>query len=128
MERILRQMLKLRVCHPCYATDHSVDSPVPYNLPGRLLGHSSHAQPPSSAVIRQLLMLELKFAALRDRLYVERMEEAAREEEMVLSGKLTDILRDAELSCIRHSPGLDISIQYSVRAKGKITRSRVPAA
>lgn len=31
-------------------------------------------------------MLELKFAALRDRLYVERMEEAAAEEEMVLNG------------------------------------------
>ncbi len=37
--------------------------------------------------MRNLLMLELKFAALRDRLYVERMEEAAAEEEMVLKGK-----------------------------------------
>ena len=33
-------------------------------------------------------MLELKFAALRDRLYVERMEEAAAEEEMIHKGML----------------------------------------
>ncbi len=49
--------------------------------------HSSHAPPPAPAAMRNLLMLELKFAALRDRLYVERMEEAAAEEEMVLKGK-----------------------------------------
>jgi len=36
--------------------------------------------------MRGLLMLELKFAALRDKLYIERMEEAAKEEEMVLNG------------------------------------------
>ena len=32
-------------------------------------------------------MLELKFAAVRDKLYLERMEEAAAEEEMVLKGE-----------------------------------------
>ena len=48
--------------------------------------HSTHAPPPTPAAIRSLLMLELKFAALRDRLYAERMEEAAGEEEMLLKG------------------------------------------
>ena len=36
--------------------------------------------------MRQLFILELKFAALRDKLYVERMEEAAAEEDMVVKG------------------------------------------
>ncbi|BEI99474.1 hypothetical protein CcaverHIS631_0405170 [Cutaneotrichosporon cavernicola] len=49
-------------------------------------GHSSHAPLPTPAAIRALFALEVKFAALRDRLYVERLEEAAREEEMVLNG------------------------------------------
>ncbi|WWC91313.1 uncharacterized protein L201_006256 [Kwoniella dendrophila CBS 6074] len=48
--------------------------------------HSTHAPPPTSASMRALVMLELKFAALRDRLYIERMEEAAAEEEMILNG------------------------------------------
>lgn len=34
-----------------------------------------------------MLALEIKFASLRDRLYVERLEEAAREEEMILNGE-----------------------------------------
>jgi hypothetical protein len=42
--------------------------------------------PPTPQAIRALLALEIKFAALRDRLYVERLEEAAREEEMILDG------------------------------------------
>lgn len=33
-----------------------------------------------------MVALEVKFAALRDRLYVERLEEAAKEEEMILNG------------------------------------------
>lgn len=37
--------------------------------------------------MRALFALEVKFAALRDRLYVERLEEAAREEEMILNGE-----------------------------------------
>lgn len=37
--------------------------------------------------MRSLLMLEIKFAALRDKLYVERMEEAAAEEEMIIKGE-----------------------------------------
>ena len=49
--------------------------------------HHSHAPAPTSAAIRNLLELELKFAALRDQLYVERMEEAAAEEEMILKGE-----------------------------------------
>jgi hypothetical protein len=47
--------------------------------------HTSHAPPPTAAALRSLLMLEIKFAALRDRLYIERMEEAA-EEEMIHDG------------------------------------------
>jgi hypothetical protein len=34
-----------------------------------------------------MVALEVKFAALRDRLYVERLEEAAKEEEMILNGE-----------------------------------------
>lgn len=37
--------------------------------------------------MQALLSLEVKFAALRDRLYVERMEETAAEEEMILDGE-----------------------------------------
>lgn len=37
--------------------------------------------------MKALLSLEVKFAALRDRLYVERMEETAAEEEMILNGE-----------------------------------------
>lgn len=54
-------------------------------MPARAF-HSSHAPPPSSAQLRSLLTLELKFAALRDKLYIERMEEAAAEEQMILDG------------------------------------------
>jgi len=36
--------------------------------------------------MRALLILELKFAALRDKLFIERMEEAAAEEQMLLDG------------------------------------------
>lgn len=36
--------------------------------------------------MKALFGLEIKFAALRDRLYVERMEETAAEEEMILNG------------------------------------------
>lgn len=39
--------------------------------------------------MKALLSLEIKFAALRDRLYVERMEETAAEEEMILDGQST---------------------------------------
>jgi hypothetical protein len=36
--------------------------------------------------VKALFGLEIKFAALRDRLYVERMEETAAEEKMILNG------------------------------------------
>ncbi|KAK8843384.1 hypothetical protein IAR55_007041 [Kwoniella newhampshirensis] len=66
----------------------AADSPAYLTVPSSLgkHPHSSHAPPPTPAAMRSLLMLELKFAALRDRLYVERMEEAAAEEEMILNG------------------------------------------
>lgn len=49
--------------------------------------HSSHPPPPNSAAVKALFGLEIKFAALRDQLYLERMEETAAEEEMILNGK-----------------------------------------
>jgi hypothetical protein len=49
--------------------------------------HSTHAPPPTAAAIRALLKLEVKFAALRDRLYLERTQEAAAEEEMLAEGE-----------------------------------------
>lgn len=48
--------------------------------------------------MRALLALEVKFASLRDRLYVERLEEAAREEQMILDGELIQFVIDS-----RHS-------------------------
>nr|ODN90656.1 hypothetical protein L203_01767 [Cryptococcus depauperatus CBS 7841] len=45
-----------------------------------------HAPLPPPAALRELLLLEVKLAELRNCLYVERMEEAAEEEEMVLKG------------------------------------------
>ncbi|EIW67012.1 hypothetical protein M231_07141 [Tremella mesenterica] len=48
--------------------------------------HSSHAPPPTPAMMKELLRLEIKLAALRDKLYVERMEETVAEEEMILKG------------------------------------------
>lgn len=63
-------------------------------------------------------MLEIKLAALRDRLYVERMEEAAKEEEMILNGmSLSDLdlpppwLKSTSLLITRHrhTSGSDVS-------------------
>ena len=36
--------------------------------------------------MKELLRLEMKLAALRDKLYIERMEETAAEEEMIING------------------------------------------
>nr|XP_019009739.1 uncharacterized protein I206_05299 [Kwoniella pini CBS 10737]OCF48520.1 hypothetical protein I206_05299 [Kwoniella pini CBS 10737] len=63
----------------------AADSPAYLTVPNHGK-HSTHAPPPTTANMRALMMLELKFAALRDRLYIERMEEAAAEEEMILNG------------------------------------------
>jgi hypothetical protein len=66
--------------------DH-LDLPAPF-ASSKPMGHShsSHAPPPTKEAIRSLINLEIKFAALRDSLYEERLEEAAIEEEMVLNG------------------------------------------
>jgi hypothetical protein len=48
--------------------------------------HSSHPPPPSAEAVKALFLIELKLAALRDKLYIERMEEAAEEEQMLLDG------------------------------------------
>ncbi|WWC97865.1 hypothetical protein V866_004752 [Kwoniella sp. B9012] len=68
--------------------DHeAADSPAYLTVPTHgKSSHSTHAPPPTTAAMRSLVLLELKFAALRDRLYIERMEEAAAEEEMILNG------------------------------------------
>lgn len=50
--------------------------------------HSSHPPPPSTEAVKALFLIELKLAALRDKLYIERMEEAAEEEQMLLDGML----------------------------------------
>lgn len=63
----------------------------PHILPMRP-AHSSHAPPPTPAAMRALLLVELKFAALRDRIYLERMDEAAAEESMVLDGTYMSFL------------------------------------
>ncbi len=64
--------------------------PAQPHLQPHAASHSSHAPPPTHAAMRALLALEVKFAALRDRLYIERMEEAAEEEEMILNGEKTE--------------------------------------
>ncbi len=86
--------------------------------------HSSHAPPPSQAHIRELFRLELKFAALRDQLYVERMEEVAAEEEMILNG---------ELVCghepdSRYTPSSTISLSSYIRSARKIARGCIEEA
>ena len=54
--------------------------------------------------MKALFGLEIKFAALRDRLYVERMEETAAEEEMILNGMFPpDGCRADEKGHIRQS-------------------------
>jgi len=53
--------------------------------------------------VKALFGLEIKFAALRDRLYVERMEETAAEEEMILNGMFTRLGEWALMS--RNTPG-----------------------
>jgi hypothetical protein len=67
---------------------HDLASPALSIQPFR--PHSSHPPPPTSAAVKALFGLEIKFAALRDRLYVERMEETAAEEEMILNGMSSD--------------------------------------
>jgi hypothetical protein len=37
--------------------------------------------------LQALLQIEIKFAALRDQLYVERMDELSREEEIIADGE-----------------------------------------
>jgi hypothetical protein len=90
--------------------------------------HSSHPPPPNSAAVKALLGLEIKFAALRDQLYVERMEETAAEEEMILNGKsnypdlLESVLTD-RLPRRRQLP-----VQESESKKGEATRSSIEEA
>jgi hypothetical protein len=52
--------------------------------------------------VKALFGLEIKFAALRDRLYVERMEETAAEEEMILNG-MSPLVNAGLMS--RYTPG-----------------------
>lgn len=59
-------------------------------------------------------MLELKFAALRDRLYIERMEEAAEEEELLLNGSY---LSSTPMSVQRKGMLRIVSRRYEVLLK-----------
>lgn len=64
--------------------DNSLTSPLLAS--GSRSGHSAHAPPPTSDAMRAMFLLEVKFAALRDQLYIDRMDEAAREEDLILNG------------------------------------------
>lgn len=66
---------------------HYAEPPALETIPPTLLKQSSHAPPLPPSALRQLLLVEVKLAELRDCLYLERMEEAAAEEEMILEGE-----------------------------------------
>ncbi|ODN95706.1 hypothetical protein L198_04324 [Cryptococcus wingfieldii CBS 7118] len=62
--------------------DHLESVPIP------IVGYSKHlphGPAPPAAAMKELLMLEVKFAELRNCLYLEQMEEAAAEEDMILN-------------------------------------------
>jgi len=82
--------------------------------------HSSHPPPPTSAAVKALFGLEIKFAALRDRLYVERMEETAAEEEMILNGT-SPLYESNEELMNRVTSGGQLFIQKFTGEKGEIT-------
>ncbi|AAW44287.1 expressed protein [Cryptococcus deneoformans JEC21] len=63
-----------------------IEPPAPEAIPPILLKQNSHAPPLPPSALRQLLLVEVKLAELRNCLYLERMEEAAAEEEMILEG------------------------------------------
>ena len=69
--------------------------------------------------MKALFGLEIKFAALRDRLYVERMEETAAEEEMILNGMFC--LPDGWGLMSRDTPGSQLFIQKPKGKTGEIT-------
>lgn len=48
---------------------------------------SSAPSQPTLEALAALLKIEIKFAALRDQLYIERMNEITKEEDMVTTGK-----------------------------------------
>ncbi|WVO22692.1 uncharacterized protein IAS62_004023 [Cryptococcus decagattii] len=63
-----------------------IEPPAPETIPPILLKQSSHVPPLPPSALRQLLLVEVKLAELRNCLYLEKMEEAAAEEEMILKG------------------------------------------
>lgn len=70
-----------------HVTEYDWIEPLaPETIPPILLKQSSHAPPLPPSALRQLLLVEVKLAELRNCLYLERMEEAAAEEEMILEG------------------------------------------
>lgn len=66
---------------------HCAEPLAPETIPPISLKQSSHAPPLPPSALRQLLLVEVKLAELRNCLYLERMEEAAAEEEMILEGE-----------------------------------------
>lgn len=91
--------------------------------------HSSHAPAPSSSAVKALFGLEIKFAALRDRLYVERMEETAAEEEMILNGTSAANSTSAEKYLMdRDPPSCQLLVQEPQGSERKVTRSSIQEA
>jgi hypothetical protein len=65
---------------------------------------SSAPSQPTLEALAALLKIEIKFAALRDQLYIERMNEITKEEEMVVNG--TSISYSCGQSILTISRGL----------------------
>ena len=85
---------------------------------------SSHAPPPSAAHMRSLFVLELKFAALRDKLYLERMEEAAAEEEMVLNGTHPALTHLHKILAERREKLHEVAAQRHQESLAELVRAR----
>lgn len=81
--------------------------------------------------MKALLSLEVKFAALRDRLYVERMEETAAEEAMILNGQSRRVNAFRETSAdalLRESPCAKFHVQEPAGTERAAARSRFQTA
>lgn len=88
-------------------------------------GHSSHAPPPTVDAMRGMFLLELKFAALRDQLYIDRMDEAAREEDLILTGDVTGLSRlTTRLAPCRCLLTLDLGTAARAVTRGRSTTTQ----
>ncbi|KAL7421193.1 hypothetical protein Q5752_004078 [Cryptotrichosporon argae] len=99
----------------------AADSPA--TLPHRPQ-HSSHLPPPTPGAVRALLSLEIKFAQLRDRLYAERVEEAAREEQMVLDGTHPALIYLNKTLAARREHLHEVAARRHAETLAELARSR----